>query len=322
MNILFLTFGQGHLVSDKEFDRLQKGFFKVGMNLYRQAEDYDIVMVKGFSHTWEQVKEKNKLNKPVVYYSIGTEFKHGIDLKEANEPIRELYENANAVVHVSEHCKWEHGKVFGKRKDFVELPSPFTSMPLYEHVILPACEPRLPESPEKYPSLTSLIDGAHTKLKLAVTCIPRPVKRIEEMERLCKKFDVELVPAWGGVSDFSYYYDCHGGLCLSRKEGMPNNVLEMMSYGLPCLVTNYGGAKEVISNGCGVILKNDPEDIMWDPSNIEPIDDFLFAEALEIFIQNIPQMRMRVRQKVLTQLNDVVTANKFKEVFQSLMKGV
>ena len=57
MNIKFLTFGQGHLVSDKEFARLQKGFAKVGMILYREAEliDADIYMVKGFSHTCDQI---------------------------------------------------------------------------------------------------------------------------------------------------------------------------------------------------------------------------------------------------------------------------
>lgn len=308
MKILFKTFNQGHLVSDKEFDRLQKGFAKVGMELFRnEAPEYDIVMVKGFSHTWAQLPEshinftntpdgKEPIKKPVVYYSIGTEYKKGIDLKEANEPIRELAEKSNWTVHISEYCRQISDKIFE---------------PQYWHtsVIIPACEPNLPVS---YKPLGN-------RLKLATTCIPRPVKRTDELERLCKKFNIELVPAYGGVSDFSYYHDCDGYIHLSRKEGMPNTVLEALSYGLPCIVTNYGGAKEAVGDA-GVVINNDPEDIMWNPAEIEPIDDFLFEEAIEKFKKNLSELRMRVRERVLTELNNVVCANKFKEVFEQCLK--
>ncbi len=157
-----------------------------------------------------------------------------------------------------------------------------------------------------------------TKLKLATTCIPRPVKRSDQLEALCKKYDIELVPAWGGVSDFSYYHDCDGYIHLSRKEGMPNTVLEALSYGLPCIVTNYGGAKEAVGDA-GIVIKNDPDNVAWDPNNILPVDETLFVNAIEEFKRRLPELRMKVRERVLSELNDYIMANKFKEVFESLL---
>lgn len=306
MKILFYTFPEGHLVSDREFDRLKKGFAKADMELIRWHKDKtekmpepDIIMVKGFSHTYADLPKIA----PIVYYSIGAEYKVGMSTAADNEAIDDLYKKADAVVHISNHCAWEHHCVFeDHRKE-------------NEFVIIPAAEPNLPD---KYPSLTSALDPKKpAKLKFATTCIPRPVKRSDQLEELCKKLGIELVPAYGTVSDFSYYHDCHGYIHISRKEGMPNTVLEALSYGLPCIVTNYGGAKEAVGSA-GVVIRNDPEDMMWDPSNIEPVDGYLFIEALENFMNNIEMLRMNARERVLSQLNDKICANKFKEVFLNI----
>lgn len=303
MKIYFYTFPEGHLVSDKEYDRLQKGFAKVGIELIRTnkskpeiaPEEYDLVMVKGFSHTWDEIPH----DKPVVYLSIGTEWKVGAT-PELNEPIRELYEKANSIIHISEYCRLSHHKIFPKAKHGVVWN---------EHVIIPADEPKLP---------TEYAEYGHYPLKLATTCIPRPVKRSDQLEELCKKYGIELVPAWGSVADFSYYHDCDGYIHLSRKEGMPNTVLEALAYGLPCIVTNYGGAKEAVGDA-GIIIKNDPDNVAWDPSNILPVDEILFKNAIKEFRDKLPGLRIKVRERVLTELNDYVAACKFREVFESLL---
>lgn len=306
MKILFLTFPQGHLVSDREFERLEKGFKKVGIELLRYNPsqpqvEYDVCMVKGWSYTWDQVMVINVLRKPVVYYSIGTEWKIGEDLNKLNEPIAELYKNADAVVHVSSYCWESHDAVFGY--DYRQVEKENVS------VIIPACEPNLPTE-IKYPPTD--------RLRLALTSNgERPVKRIDQIQKLADKYNVELVLALGNVSDFSYYHDCHGGISLSRKEGMPNNVLEMMAYGLPCIVTNYGGAKEAVGDA-GVVINNDPEGVAWDPSNIEPIDEILFQHAISEFRGNLYKLRMNARSRVLSELNDYVTACKFKDLFESI----
>lgn len=290
MKILFKTFPIGHLVSDKEYARLAKGFAKVGMELTRDGDEYDILMVKGFSHTWAEIPH----DKPVVYLSIGTEWKVGAT-PELNEPIRELYEKANAVVHISEYCMKSHWAIF---------PNATIQN---EHVIIPAEEPKLGE-----------IKPMHEPLKLATTCIPRPVKRVEQLEELCKKYNIELVPAWGTTENFDYYHDCGGYIHLSRKEGMPNTVLEALAYGLPCIVTNYGGAKEAVGDA-GIIIKNDPEDVAWNPDNILPVDEILFADAIKKFKENYYDLRIKARERVLSELNDYICACKFKEVYEDIL---
>lgn len=310
MKILFYTFPEGHLVSDKEFDSLKKGFAKVRMELIRWHKDYnktmqaaegrdflpvhDIVLVKGWSHLYADIP----VTAPIVYLSIGTEWKLGENLKSLNEPLRDLYHQSQAIIHISKYCQKSHRAVWPKSTHTHHI----------ETVIIPAKEPNLPK--EYIP--------IYPNFKLATTCIPRPVKRIDELERLCKEEHIELVPAWGGVSDFSYYHQCHGYIHLSRKEGMPNTVLEAMAMGLPCIVTNYGGAKEAVGDS-GIVIKNDPENVPWDPANIEPIDRELFVDAIERFRQQLPELRVKVRERVRTELNDYVTACKFKEVFDRLI---
>lgn len=295
MKIAFLTFPDGHLVSTKEYERLAKGLSKVNVELYRGIpDDYDLLMVKGWSYTWQQVQELNKLNKPVIYLSIGSEWKLNAP-PELNEPIQELYKNVDAVIHISEYCQQSHHEVFR-----YEHPN--------ETIIIPACEPNLQKGMRDV--------GYHRKLKLATTCIPRPVKRLEQLEELCKKYNVELVVARGTTDDFSYYHDCDGYIHLSRKEGMPNTVLEAMAYGLPCIVTNYGGAKEAVGDS-GIVIQNDPEG-PWDPDHIEPVDEKLFEKAINDFIINYPQLWYKTRERVLTELNDYTTACKFKKVFEML----
>jgi glycosyltransferase involved in cell wall biosynthesis len=300
MKILFKTYQVGHLVSDKEFERLKKGFAKVGMELLRECDNPDIVMVKCFSHTWDDVKDSGK---PVVMYSIGSEWKAGVDLLPANEPMRELYKNAKAVIHVSSYCKMAVEKIFGTRDR--------------SYVIIPAEEPHLPET---YPDFSE-------KIKCVSTAIWRPIKRPGDLRRVFRflkmaypnvELDIYGTPEGPMLDDLSIYHNYHIYVQLSRKEGMPNTVLEALSYGLPCIVTNCGGAKEAVGTA-GIVIENDPpDDVMFDLSKIEKVDYKKFKKAFIILINNIDYYRSEVRKRVLTQMNDQIAAEKFKEVFQSL----
>ena len=303
MRILFKTFPDTHLVSDKEFKRLKSGFKRFKMDLVRDLPA-DILMVKGFSHTWNQVKIfKYKYKMPIIYYSIGTEYKKGIDLKEANKPIEELYKNADRVVHISDYCRLITEKVFGTRDNI--------------SVIIPAEEPHLPEV---YPDTSEGI-------KCVSTAIWRPIKRLEMMKEAFEKLRKDGINATLDIfgpnegpmlTDFSEYYKYHIYVQMSRKEGMPNTVLEALSYGLPCLVSNCGGAKEAIGNA-GVVVENDPpDDVMFDLDNIEPIDYQKFKAGFLEIVNNIDDYRTRARKRVLTQMNDKITAEAFKLIFDGL----
>lgn len=290
-----------HVVGNKEYARLQRALSRVGVELYDDTDscsDFDLLMVRGWAYTWDEVQPWRHV--PVIYYSVGTEWKVRGDLRALNEPVRELYERADAVVHISRYCRISHERIFARTRPGVET------------VIMPACPPNLPHA---YPSR-----APGEPLRLATTCLPRPVKRVGELQRLARAAGVELVEAYGGVEDFAYYHECDGFIHLSRKEGLGNSILEAMSYGLPCIVTNYGGAAEAVGDA-GIVLRNDPEDVPWDDEHIEPIDAVLFDAAIAEFRARLPALRQKVREQVLTELNDYVTACRFKEVFLELLRG-
>jgi Glycosyl transferases group 1 len=299
MKVLFKR--MHHFVGNKEYARLKRAFARVGIELYDDSDrcdEFDLLMVRGWAYTWRNVEPWRHV--PVIYYSVGTEWKVNADLYALNEPVRELYERADAVVHISAYCRLSHERIFTRARSGVET------------VIMPACPPNLPQT---YPCR-----APGDALRLATTCLPRPVKRVGELQRLARAAGVDLVEAYGGVEDFSYYHQCDGFIHLSRKEGLGNSILEAMSHGLPCIVTNYGGAAEVVGDA-GIVIRNDPDNVPWDDEHIEPIDPVLFDQAIADLRARLPALRLKVRERVLTELNDYVTACRFKEVFLQIVHG-
>jgi hypothetical protein len=56
------------VVSAKESDRLKKGLSKTGVELCREADNYDILMVRGWVLRWEDLAPHRDV--PVVYFSV------------------------------------------------------------------------------------------------------------------------------------------------------------------------------------------------------------------------------------------------------------
>ncbi len=68
----------------------------------------------------------------------------------------------------------------------------------------------------------------------------------------------------------NYYLNSDIFILPSRTEGMSNVLLEAMSYGLPCIVTTVGGAKELIKHGeNGYLVK--PNDLFDLATNINEL---------------------------------------------------
>ena len=44
----------------------------------------------------------------------------------------------------------------------------------------------------------------------------------------------------------------------SEKEGTPVSIMEAMSFGIPIMATAFGGNKEIIDKGAGIMLSIDP----------------------------------------------------------------
>ena len=54
----------------------------------------------------------------------------------------------------------------------------------------------------------------------------------------------------------NHYY--HVFINVSSTEGLPVSIMEAMSFGIPCIATNVGGTSEIVNNGNGFLLSENP----------------------------------------------------------------
>lgn len=96
-----------------------------------------------------------------------------------------------------------------------------------------------------------------------------------QLESIFKSTDVLIVP--------SIWYETFG-----------YTVLEALSFGVPVIVSDTVGAKDIIAEGCGVVIEN------IDAKKIETIIDDLNKEKLEQMNENIVQKQEIVDIQTLT----------------------
>jgi glycosyltransferase involved in cell wall biosynthesis len=95
---------------------------------------------------------------------------------------------------------------------------------------------------KRFPSVTALIIGEGQDR--------------EELEAYCNKHEMrESVRFTGYQEKISSFYQILDILVLpSLSEGLPNTVLEAMSFGIPVVATSVGGVPEVINNENGILV--------------------------------------------------------------------
>ncbi len=80
------------------------------------------------------------------------------------------------------------------------------------------------------------------------------------LEKLAQSLGVRaMVRFWGWQEQIQPYLEAMDVLLLpSRREGMPNVVLEAMALGVPVAATNVGGVRDLLAWGaCGIVLDDD-----------------------------------------------------------------
>lgn len=95
----------------------------------------------------------------------------------------------------------------------------------------------------------------------------------------------------------------------SRQEGMSNSVLEAMSYGMPCIVTDVSGVRDQIDNGTeGLIV---------------PVENFTaMADAMRFMLNNPQQARQmgqKAKIKVIEKFDMRVVTQQIINVYQNLI---
>ena len=95
----------------------------------------------------------------------------------------------------------------------------------------------------------------------------------------------------------------------SRSEGMPNALLEAMSYGLPCIATPVGGIPDIITDGVN--------------GSLVPVEDHMMLAKQIIVLLSSPEMCEKIgscAQKTIKEHFDIKeSASKYLSLFRNMM---
>lgn len=109
----------------------------------------------------------------------------------------------------------------------------------------------------------------------------------------------------------NYYNGSDVFVLPTRSEGLPNVVLEAMSYGLPCVIGRLKGITDyLIEDDRGML--------------VEPGDSENLAKAMLFLLDNPSksrQMGMNARHWVVDNANVVSVSKRYDEIYKNLMKG-
>ena len=91
-----------------------------------------------------------------------------------------------------------------------------------------------------------------------------PVKP-ETLERIQKTLQIEAVGSKFGDNLLTYYVASDSFVFPSYREGFPNTVMEAGAMGLPSIVTDINGSREIIENGKnGLIIPSKDADALYE----------------------------------------------------------
>jgi len=82
-------------------------------------------------------------------------------------------------------------------------------------------------------------------------------KQVKELiKSLPTNIEVELKGAVSNTEVLEYYKKNHVDLFInvSASEGVPVSIMEVQSFGIPCIATNVGGTAEIVDNAVGKLL--------------------------------------------------------------------
>lgn len=295
--------------------KLEHGFKALGHEIVEEGEE--LLIVPGSSADLSQLQTNGKK----IWWSHGCHWARGFE-NEDNAILKNNYDNCDAIAYQSEFAKHMVEKAFGPKDG-----------PMIYNASIPAF-------PEKFIEWKS-----GEEVKMICCSIWRAWKRLHEIERLIRlisdgwKINLKVIgkdprddcpfglPKEGENFKIEYlglknieemkplYYQSHFGIHLAFNDYSPATVLEMMACGLPVIVTDSGGSKDVVKEGSGIVLETDPFiDTSFPIHNegaLPKVDDQKFEEGFRQLINNLPEYQQKNKQWVEQEANCIKQAEKF-----------
>jgi len=291
--------------------KLIHGFKVLGHEIVE--DDEDLLIVPGSSADMSQITRKGKS----IFWTHGVNWARGFDMED-NTVLKNNYDRCDYIAYQSEFAKHMVEKAFGKKDG---------------PIIFNASIPMLPES---YPTW----DGG--EIRLVCCSIWRAWKRLHEIERLVRqsKFKIHLsvigkdsrdncpfdLPKEGENYKIEYlglknidemkeiYWKSHIGVHLAFNDYSPAVVTEMMACGLPVIVTNSGGSRDLNPH----IIYTDPfidtSFNIHSEGALPKVDEMQFEKILFSMLINLDRKQQENAEWVLSELNCIRSAEKLCEL--------
>lgn len=303
------VYGEGGM-----FGKLKYGFEKLGHEVVEEGEE--LLIVPGSS-------AEIPIGSNSIWWSHGCNWARGFE-NEDNKVLKNNFDNCKWVAYQSEFAKHMVEKAFGKK----DGPIVFNAS--------------IPMLPEVYPKFI-----AEPEVRLVCCSIWRAWKRLHEIERLVRLladrgYRIHLsvigkdprdncpfdLPKEGpnykieylGLMDIhkmkEIYWKSHVGVHLAFNDYSPAVVTEMMACGLPVIVTNSGGSRDLNPN----IIYTDP--FVDTPFNIHSegvlpkVDEMQFEKMLASILVNLEKKQQENAEWVLSKLNCVKSAEELLNLYE------
>ena len=296
--------------------KLEHGFKELGHEIVPEGED--LLIVPGSSDDLKNITTTGKR----IWWSHGVNWARGFE-NENNETLKNNYDNCDAVVYQSEFAKHMVEKALGPKDgpyawnaSIPRLPGTFTVWNDKREIKAVCCSIwRAWKRLHEIERLVRLIGEKGYKIHLYVIGKDPKDNCPFDLPKTGPGYEIEYLGMMNVDQAVSIYHMCHLGIHLAFNDYSPATVTEMMAAGLPVIVTNSGGSKDIVQDKGGTVIYTDPFVDTSFPIHSEgqlpKVDNEKFEEALIKIINNLPEYQQRNKDWVLSEANIVRQAEKF-----------
>jgi len=297
-------------------NKLEYGFKELGHEIVEEGED--ILIIPGSSANFKHVQTMGKK----IWWSHGVNWGRGF-ANENNETLKDNFDNCELVAYQSEFAKHMVEKAFGKREGPIifnasvpKLPGNFIKWKHGEEIRIVCCS--IWRAWKRLHEIERMVRGLASKghkIKLSVVGKDHRDDCPFGLPKEGDNFKIEYLGLMNINEMIPIYYQNHVGVHLSFNDYSPASVTEMMASGLPVIVTNSGGSKDVVQDKGGIVINTDPfidtSFPIHNEGQLPKVDDDKFEKALFEILNNLEEYQKRNMDWVLGEANCVKSAEKF-----------